>query len=208
MSGNPIIEVQGLSIAGGTSGKLLSGNWTSFVAYQIATSVLATVGANQSGPGISFLGEYWNGSLSTVDVWQIQNVLGAGTNPTSTLTISHISGTPGTLLINLQAPVQVQGIPVAVEVCAVTISLSTGAINSGTRATNTASCSGLSTITDSISCTFSGDTNAVTGYAPSASGSLSIKTWISTGVINVDQINNTGSTITPGAATLNCKGLR
>ena len=93
-------------------------------------------------------------------------------------------------------------------ICSGQIALSTGAISSGTRATNTLSCAGLSTSTDAIDCTFSGDTNAVTGYAPSASGGLTLKTWVSAGTINVDQINNTGGSITPGAATLNCKGLR
>lgn len=94
------------------------------------------------------------------------------------------------------------------EICTGQIALSTGAINSGTRATNTLSCSGLSTSTDSISCTFSGDTNAVTGYAPSASGGLTLKTWVSANTVNVDQVNDTGGSITPGAATVNCKGIR
>lgn len=93
-------------------------------------------------------------------------------------------------------------------ICTGQIALSTGAISSGTRATNTLSCTGLSATTDSITCTFSGDTNAVTGYAPSASGGLSLKTWVSTNTINVDQVNDTGGSITPGAATVNCKGVR
>lgn len=94
------------------------------------------------------------------------------------------------------------------EICTGQIALTTGAINSGTRATNTLACTGLSATTDSIACTFSGDTNAVTGYAPSASGGITLKTWASTNTINVDQVNDTGGSITPGAATVNCKGLR
>lgn len=93
-------------------------------------------------------------------------------------------------------------------ICSGQIALSTGAIGSGARGTNTLTCTGLSATTDTISCTFSGDTNAVTGYAPSASGGLSLKTWASTNTINIDQVNNTGSSITPGAATVNCKGIR
>ncbi len=93
-------------------------------------------------------------------------------------------------------------------ICSGQIALSTGAITSGNRATNTLSCSGLSASTDAISCTFSGDTNAVTGYAPSASGGLTLKTWVSANTINVDQVNDTGGSITPGAATVNCKGIR
>lgn len=94
------------------------------------------------------------------------------------------------------------------RICFGQIALSTSAINSGTRATNTLSCSGLSASTDSVVCAFSGDTNAVTGYAPSASGSLILKPWVSANTINVDQVNNTSGSITPGAATVNCKGIR
>lgn len=93
-------------------------------------------------------------------------------------------------------------------ICSGQIALSTGAINSGTRATNTLSCSGLSASTDTANCSFSGDTNAVTGYAPSASGGLTIKVWVSANTVNADQVNNTGSSITPSPATLNCKGFR
>lgn len=93
-------------------------------------------------------------------------------------------------------------------ICSGQIALSTGAINSGTRATNTLSCSGLNASTDTFNCSFSGDTNAVTGYAPSASGGLTIKVWVSANTGNADQVNDTGSSITPGPATLNCKGLR
>jgi fibronectin-binding autotransporter adhesin len=92
-------------------------------------------------------------------------------------------------------------------VCTGQIALSTGAISSGARATNTLTCTGLSASTSSISCTFSGDTNAVTGYAPSATGAiLSLKTYATANTINVDQMNNTANSITPGAASVNCKG--
>lgn len=93
-------------------------------------------------------------------------------------------------------------------ICSGQIALSTGAIGSGARGTNTLTCTGLSGTSDTISCTFSGDTNAVTGYAPSASGGITLKTWASTNTINVDQVNNTSGSITPGAATINCKGIR
>lgn len=98
--------------------------------------------------------------------------------------------------------------PLPQLICSGQIALTTGAISSGTRATNTLTCTGLSASTDTIDCTFSGDTNAVTGYAPSASGGITLKTWASTNTINVDQVNNTSGSITPGAATINCKGIR
>jgi hypothetical protein len=111
-------------------------------------------------------------------------------------------------IAGLGAPEGTAWINVANEICSGQIALTTGAIGSGARATNTLTCTGLSTSTDSISCSFNSDTNAVVGYAPSASGGLSLKTWVSTNTINVDQINDTSGSITPGAATINCRGLR
>jgi len=54
----------------------------------------ATGGANQSSNVYSLQGTFWNGSASATDTWQLQIVLGAGTNPTSTLTLTH-SGSSG-----------------------------------------------------------------------------------------------------------------
>lgn len=94
-------------------------------------------------------------------------------------------------------------------ICTGHIALSTGSINSGARATNTLSCPGLDpTKDDTFMCNFNGDTNGVTGYAPSNTGGITLKTWVSANTINVDQVNDTGSPITPGAATASCKGIR
>lgn len=49
----------------------------------------ATAGTNQNSSNLYLRANYWNGSASAVDQWSIQNILGAGTNPTSTLTFSH-----------------------------------------------------------------------------------------------------------------------
>ncbi len=57
--------------------------------------------------------------------------------------------------------------------------------------------------TDNIIADFNTDPSGVTGYAPSASGMLTIIKWCSAGHINFYQYNNTGSSITPGAMTLN-----
>jgi hypothetical protein len=121
-----------------------------------------------------------------------QDVCG-GTTATHTLQCNYNNGTTFTM---------------PQEICSGQIALTTGAIGSGARATNTLACTGLSATTDTISCTFSGDTNAVTGYAPSAAGGLALKTFVTTNTINVDQVNDTSGSITPGAATVNCKGIR
>lgn len=136
--------------------------------------------------------------------------IGAGSSGSpAVLLLPTATGSSGQFLsTNGASPQQLSWVTGVQEICSGQIALTTGAIASGTRATNTLTCTGLSTSTDSISCAFSGDTNAVTGYAPSASGSLALKTWVSANTINVDQINNTSGSITPGAATITCKGIR
>jgi hypothetical protein len=183
------------------------GVFSGFTGILFPQLVSATGGANQNSNPVVVQSNYWTGAAAALNSWSIQDVLGTGANPTSTLTIQQ-SGSSGLTTVAITPNLTVQGFSVGKVICSGQIALSTGAIASGTRAINTLSCAGLSTSTDAIDCTFSGDTNAVTGYAPSASGGLTLKTWISAGTINVDQINNTGGSITPGAATLNCKGLR
>lgn len=60
----------------------------------------ATAGANQSSFSMKLQGKYWTGAASAIDQWTWQNVLGSGTNPTSTLTLSH-SGSSGTVALSL-----------------------------------------------------------------------------------------------------------
>ncbi len=50
----------------------------------------ASAGVNQNSPSIYLTANYWNGSASTQDQWSLQNILGTGTNPSSTLQFSHI----------------------------------------------------------------------------------------------------------------------
>lgn len=71
---------------------------TAALTMQQATA--ATALANQSSNVFSLQGNYWNGSASATDQWTFQDVLGAGTNPTSTLTLAH-SGSSGTVSINM-----------------------------------------------------------------------------------------------------------
>lgn len=61
---------------------------------------VATSGANQSSNNTSISGNYWTGAASASDTWNLQNVLGAGSNPASTLTFSH-SGSPGSAFVSM-----------------------------------------------------------------------------------------------------------
>jgi hypothetical protein len=49
---------------------------------------------------MAWLANYWNGSATTIDSWTSSNVLGTGTNPTTTLAFIHLSGTPGTAVVS------------------------------------------------------------------------------------------------------------
>jgi hypothetical protein len=53
-----------------------------------------------------------------------------------------------------------------------------------------------------VSCGFNGDPSGVTGYAPGAT--LTVVPYLTSGQINGWTYNNTGSSVTPGAMTLNC----
>lgn len=63
-------------------------------------STAATSGANQSSSQIGVSGQYWNGSATAGDQWTLQDVLGSGTNPTSTLTFVH-SGSSGAAKVSI-----------------------------------------------------------------------------------------------------------
>ena len=86
--------------------------------------------------------------------------------------------------------------------------LGTSAISSATCATVvTVSATGATTsgIGSNIVADFSADPTSTTGYIPSASGSLTIIKYPTTNNVNFKVCNFTGSSITPGAITLNWK---
>ena len=93
-------------------------------------------------------------------------------------------------------------------ICSGTLSLGTSAIASGAAATTvTASCSGLVS-TDNIMLDFNASPLGVVGYEPSTAGMLTIIKWPTANTINVSVVNNTASSVTPGAITLNYRVVR
>lgn len=89
-----------------------------------------------------------------------------------------------------------------------TLALATGAIGSAAcTSAQTATATGLVT-TDVVVASFNGDPTAVTGYVPLTSGMLTIIVYPTADTFNVKVCNNTTGSITPGAITLNLKGLR
>lgn len=63
-----------------------------------AIACFKAAAANYTSPSWTLGGTYWTGSSSAADTWTIQDVIGLGNNPTSTLSISH-SGTSGASLV-------------------------------------------------------------------------------------------------------------
>lgn len=60
----------------------------------------ATSSLNQQSPIFILEGQYWTGTTSMADSWTLQNALGSGSNPISTLTIQH-SGTTGFSMVSV-----------------------------------------------------------------------------------------------------------
>lgn len=86
--------------------------------------------------------------------------------------------------------------------------MGTSAIASGACATVvTATATGTAT-TDVVRAGFNGDPTAITGYIPATTGMLAIIGYPTTNNVNFKVCNNTASSITPGALTLNWQVLR
>jgi hypothetical protein len=89
-----------------------------------------------------------------------------------------------------------------------TAALGVAAIASGACATVvTATATGVAT-TDVLTASFNGDPTAVTGYIPTTAGMLSVITYPTANTANFKVCNNTASSITPGAITLNWRVVR
>jgi hypothetical protein len=202
------------AISGGVNGNLLKANssTTGTDSGIVATNVPLLSATNSWTNTNTFQTILTQGILPIASGWYIGStsfpyttfVLGTSASAYSSMTSSASAprtvvypDASGTLLLT-STGVQ--------EICSGQIALTTALINANSRATNTLTCTGLSASTDSINCAFSGDTNAVVGYTPG--GGIALKPWVSANTINVDQQNTTGLGITPGAATITCKGLR
>jgi len=86
--------------------------------------------------------------------------------------------------------------------------LATGAISSTTcTSAQTDTATGVAS-TDTIQVTFNADPTSTTGYIPLVTGMLSIFPYPTTDTVNFKVCNNTGSSITPGAITLNWRVVR
>jgi hypothetical protein len=68
----------------------------------IVTSTAATSTQAQASPLLVFQGQYWNGTASATDFWEVFSNIGSGTNGPSVLTFTH-TGTSGTAIVSMPA---------------------------------------------------------------------------------------------------------
>ena len=185
------------------------------------TVAAATGGGNVSSYQQIFDASWWDGAAAHTSATTIQEIMGSGTNPTTdTLTISN-SGSHAWSGVSILGALTVSGTinglttPTASGSAVVTQTIASGTATLGTTliasgaaaATVTVSATGVLT-TDTLMADFNADPTAVTGYAPSASGMLTIIKFPTAGGVNFIVVNNTGSSITPGAITLNWRVVR
>ena len=83
--------ISGVLNVGGTVTS--TGAMSSYGNITATTNTAATAGTNQNSTSLLLSSNYWNGSASAVDQWSVQNILGAGTNPTSTMQFGHAGST-------------------------------------------------------------------------------------------------------------------
>lgn len=71
-----------------------------FNTVALSTTNIATVSNNFNSGTEQLFGSYWNGSAAASDSWQLQSLMGAGTNPTSTLNFAH-TGSSGAATVSV-----------------------------------------------------------------------------------------------------------
>lgn len=64
----------------------------------IATAIPATSSVNNNSPTFSLSGSFWNGTASGTDIWEWQDVVGSGANPSVTYTLNHTTTNQGTAI--------------------------------------------------------------------------------------------------------------
>ncbi len=161
------------------------------------TGILTALGINTGSAGAPVL---FNGALGTPTSGTLTNATGCA--------ISSCVGGLGTgIATALAVNTGTAGAP-AILIAKGTSAMGTGAISSATCATVVTTAATGTATTDVIDAGFNGDPTAVTGYVPLTTGMLTIIAYPSANNVNFKVCNNTSSSITPGAITLNWKVTR
>lgn len=162
------------------------------------------------GPGVSIAGGVLTFNASTagsVAYTGITGVPAVSLLGNSTGSVANVQAIAlGTGLAFSGSTLILTGAPTG-TVCSGTVALGTSAIAAGSGFPVTTACTGLLS-TDNIMLDFNSSPLAITGYIPSTAGMLTILKWPSADTINIEVVNNTATSITPGAITLNYRVVR
>ncbi len=185
---------------------------TSFVVPPKAWASIATDGAGVFllglGPGaVTGTGSMVQATSPTL----VTPVLGTPTSGNAVnmtgYTVANLAGAGTGVVTAAQSNLSASG-GLTTTIASGAKALATGAISSAActsaqtdTATNTAT-------TDVVLASFNGDPTGVTGYVPLTAGMLTIIAYPTTGTVNFKVCNNTTSSITPGAITLNWRVVR
>jgi len=140
-----------------STGALNGSNLLGSASVLASTTSSATSGANFNSPPLENEGQYWNGSMTSADVWAWVDVLGAGTNPTSTLTLTHTgsSGVSKTMIPSLGISTNVVN-AVGLQVATGPACTSIAAIGDACNATITLATAEPNTSYSVVGCTIAG----------------------------------------------------
>lgn len=175
---------------------LMSGDAT---ASGTGSLTLATVNAN--------VGTFGNATNCITTTQNAKGLTTAISAATCTPAIGNVTGLGTGVATALGNNLSAAG-GVASTIASGTSAMGTGAISSATCATVVTTTATNTATTDVVMASFNSDPTAVTGYVPLTTGMLTIIAYPTSGNVNFKVCNNTSSSITPGAITLNWRVLR
>lgn len=160
-----------------------------------ATDTVAVLAASQAFTNKTYNGNTWTAGTGTLTIAASKTLTAsntltlAGTDST-TMTFPSVSAT------------------ISRTVASGAKALATGAISSAAcTSAQTDTATGTAT-TDAIAASFNADPTGVTGYVPLTAGMLTIIAYPTADTVNFKVCNNTASSITPGAVTINWRVVR
>ena len=171
------------------------------------TKSIKNFNATTPAPGAGFLAAT-PATSSSGNTDSIIHKIAISGNTSTVVSAGTISGT-GSVCADGSGNLTTSGCSTAtVTVASGTSALGTGAISSATCATVVTTAATGALTTDNLAADFNADPSSTTGYSPSASGMLTIIKYITSNNVNFKVCNNTASSITPGAATLQWRVIR
>ena len=167
-----------------TTGHLIDCTVTSTTCLLHDSGVVTANVVNASSPGVGIA--HFAGSTQTVT----SSLIVAADITSSTITHTQTDSTFPTL------------------VASGTSAMGTSSISSGACATVVTTTASGALTSDNLVANPTADPTGVTGYAPSATGSLYIQAYITSGNVNFKVCNNTSGSLTPSALTMQWRVLR